>query len=125
MAAQRIRELEGRYVLELSDVSSAPPAAEDWLALVRAPDGLTVVRRARAGGGEQRWVALFSGDSAHGADVPGMLAALLVPLAAAAIPVFVASTHGADVVLVPEKRVQGAAAALRAAGHDVAVEGDA
>lgn len=124
MAAQHIRELDGRYVLELHAARAAPPAG-DWLALVRAPDGLTVVRRARSGEEGQRWAALFSGGTPHGADVPGMLAALLAPLAEAGIPVMVASTHGGDVVLVPGERLQAAAAALRSTGHDVTLEGGA
>ena len=62
------------------------------------------------------------GDTAHGLDLPGMLAALLEPLAAAAVPVFVASTFHADLVLVPESDTGRAVEALRAAGHTVAGE---
>jgi hypothetical protein len=117
---QRLRELDGRYVLELhAGDASAPPG--EWLALVRAPDGLTVVRPARPTDDGEPWVALFSGETAHAPDVPGMLVALLEPLAKAGVPVMVASTHDADVVLVPAARLAEAAAALRAAGHDVAL----
>jgi hypothetical protein len=62
-------------------------------------------------------VALYGGDTAHGLDAPGMLAALLTPLAAGQVPVFVASTFHADLVLVPSAVVPVAIAALRAAGH--------
>ncbi|MFD0631303.1 ACT domain-containing protein [Catenulispora yoronensis] len=48
-----------------------------------------------------------------------MLAALLGALAAAAVPVFVASTFHADLVLVPEHAVERAVEALRSAGHTV------
>jgi len=49
----------------------------------------------------------------------GMLAALLEPLAAASVSVFVASTYHADLVFVPEEAIERAVAALRDAGHTV------
>jgi hypothetical protein len=52
----------------------------------------------------------------------GVLAALIVPLAEAAVPVFAVSTYDTDYVLVPGGRLPDAAAALRTAGHGV--EGD-
>lgn len=48
-----------------------------------------------------------------------MPAALLVPLAEAGVPVFVASTFDADLVFVPAARRDAAIGALRAAGHIV------
>ena len=116
--AQRLRELEGRFALEWHGHGGPPPLRDDWLAAVRAPDGVTVVRRA-APGEPEPWAALFSGETAHAPDVPGMLVALLAPLACAGVPVMVASTFDADVVLVPADRLQDAAGALRAAGHRV------
>ena len=97
------------------------PSGVDWLAVVRAPEGITVIRRVPAGTPEA-WVALYSGETAHDLDVPGMLAALLTPLRDGAVPVFVASTYHADVVLVPEARRADAAAALRTAGHVVEID---
>jgi hypothetical protein len=82
---------------------------------VRAPDGQTVVRPAEDGD----WAALWSGGTAHAPEVPGMLVALLAPLAAEEVPVMVASTFDADIVLVPVDRLEAALAALRGAGHDV------
>lgn len=116
--AQRLRLLDGRYVLERRALHE--PLPDEWLSLVRVPDGVTVVRRAidGAAGG---WAALYGGDTAHAPEAPGMLVALLAPLAAAGIPVMVASTRDADVVLVPQERLAAAAEALRDAGHDVAV----
>ncbi|MEU6236334.1 ACT domain-containing protein [Kitasatospora sp. NPDC047058] len=118
---QRLRPLPHAFVVERLDHGARVPDGE-WLALVRAPEGLTVIRRARPEDAPdtERWTALYGGDTAHGLDVPGMLAALLTPLAAAAIPVFVASTFDADLVLVPAGRVPAAAAALRDAGHELA-----
>ena len=101
--------------------SRTAPTDNGWLALVRAPEGLTVIRRA-AGGADAAWTALYSGDTAHGLDLPGMLAALLVPLKEAGVPVFVASTYHADVVLVPVAQQEDAVAALRTAGHHVEVD---
>lgn len=118
VAAQSLRELDGRYVLERHTGPGPPPLGDDWLAAVRAPDGVTVVRRA-ARGEPEPWAALFSGETAHAPEAPGMLAALLAPLAAAGVPVMVASTFEADVVLVPAARHEAAARALRSAGHVV------
>jgi uncharacterized protein len=118
---QRLRIISGDFVVEhLAGDVQVPPG--EWLALVRAPEGLTVVRPARPGDdrGTERWSALYGGDTAHGLDTPGMLAALLAPLAAAEIPVFVASAFHADLVLVPAAMVLAATAALRAAGHVIA-----
>jgi hypothetical protein len=92
------------------------------MAAVRAPEGLTVIREASAGADGEHWVALYSGETAHAVDVPGMLAALISPLAAAGIAVFVASTFHADLVLVPLARQADAVKVLRSAGHEVTVD---
>ncbi|MFF3071157.1 ACT domain-containing protein [Kitasatospora sp. NPDC057936] len=132
---QQLTIRPGEFVVEQHG-PGAPVPGGDWLALVRAPEGLTVVRPAAAaadadagaeaeaeaegeGEGAERWAAFYGGQTAHGLDVPGMLAALLTPLAAAGIPVFTASTFHADLVLVPAARLAAATAALRAAGHAV------
>lgn len=82
----------------------------------------TVVRPARPGDdqGAERWSAFYGGDTAHGLDAPGLLAALLTPLAADGVPVFVASTFHADLVLVPAAVLPTAIAALQSAGHVIA-----
>lgn len=120
-SGQRLRVLSGEFVVEHLAGGVQAPAGE-WLALVRAPEGLTVVRPARPEDdqqGTERWSALYGGDSAHGLDAPGMLAALLTPLAAVQVPVFVASAFHADLVLVPSAMVTAAITALQAAGHVV------
>ncbi|AEW99314.1 ACT domain-containing protein [Streptantibioticus cattleyicolor] len=113
-APQRLRVLPGGWTVRHLP-SGTPVPDEAWLAVVRAPEGLTVV----APGGPDGWRALYAGESAHGVDAPGMLAALTGPLAAAGVPVFVVSTYHADLVLVPGDRLAVACAALRAAGHTV------
>ncbi|MEV4804352.1 ACT domain-containing protein [Nonomuraea sp. NPDC049421] len=50
---------------------------------------------------------------------PGCWVAIIKPLAEAAIPVFVASTSDADLVLVPLEKKQQAVIALEEAGHQV------
>ncbi|MEV7175335.1 ACT domain-containing protein [Kitasatospora sp. NPDC093679] len=111
--SQQLRVLPGEFVVEhLGD--GAPPPDGAWLSPVRAPEGLTVVRPSRPGEGPgaERRSALYGGDTAHAVDVPGMLPA-------AGVPVFVASTFHADVVLVQTGSVAAARAVLRAAGHTV------
>lgn len=117
--AQRLRLVPGRFAVEHLPAAVAPP--NGWIAQVRAPEGLTVVREVveHDDGADKLWRALYGGDTAHGLDLPGMLAALLEPLAAAAVPVFVASTFHADLVLVPESDTGRAVEALRSAGHTV------
>ncbi|WP_328855337.1 ACT domain-containing protein [Microbispora hainanensis] len=95
------------------------PEDDDWIALVRAPEGLTVIREAWPTGSGERWIGLYGGGTGHALDVPGMLAAIVGPLAEAAIPVFVASTFHADLILVPEPRVKEAVTVLEEAGHQV------
>jgi hypothetical protein len=125
--SQHLRIQPGEYVIEHLSQGTVPPPDVDWLALVRAPEGLTIVRRhvvpdEPAGG---RWVAFYSGQTAHGLDLPGMLAAVVNPLAQAALPVFVTSTYHADLVFVPAERQHEAAEILRRAGHVVQDTADA
>ena len=99
---------------------SAP--AGEWLALVRAPEGLTIVRPARPEDdqGTQRWSALYGGDTAHGLDVPGMLAALLTPLAGRPDPCLRRLNLPRRSSPGPSAMVPVAIAALQAAGHVIA-----
>ena len=94
------------------------PEDDEWVALVRAPEGLTVVRHASPFDEAERWAGFYG--SAHGLEATGVLASVVGPLAEAGIPVFVASTFHADLVLVPEARLDPATRALRDAGHAVA-----
>jgi uncharacterized protein len=119
--SQHLHIQPGEYVIESLPQGTVPPSSSDWVALVQAPEGLTIVRHPagaddRSGG---HWTAFYSGQSAHGLDVPGMLAAVIDPLAQAALPVFVASTYHADLVFVPAERRHEAAEILRRAGHVV------
>jgi uncharacterized protein len=117
MTAQKLRLLDAHFTIAHEPHASFPDD-DEWVALVRAPEGLTVVREASPFGGGDRWAGIY-GD-AHGLGKPGMLAALLGPLAQAGIAVFVASTFHADLVLVPEDSAERAVDALVDAGHTVA-----
>ncbi|MFF9087531.1 ACT domain-containing protein [Streptomyces sp. NPDC014991] len=102
--------------------SGARLTDDDWYAVVRAPEGLTVLREVSAdtdaSGDGEHWAGLY-GDDPHGLDLPNMLAAVVGPLGAAGIPVFVTSTFHSDLVLVPADRYDDAAGVLRSAGHEV------
>ncbi|WP_194819609.1 ACT domain-containing protein [Nocardia sp. XZ_19_385] len=116
--SQRLNVVPSRFVIEHFPEATFPED-DEWIALVRAPEGLTVVRDAPPWVDAEKWVGFYGGGSAHGLDVPGMLAALVGPLAEAKISVFVASTFHADLVLVPETKLEAATAVLEAAGHRV------
>ncbi|MBW5251535.1 ACT domain-containing protein [Streptomyces sp. P01-B04] len=124
-AAQHLRVLPSEFTVEQLPAGQLPPDAS-WYVLHRAPEGLTVVREIPpapaaepdAPGAPQRWAGLY-GETSHGLDLPGMLAAVLGPLAAAGVPVFVSSSYLSDLVLVPRERRAEACSVLREAGHTV------
>src|SRR5687767_1811641 len=100
---QGLRILEDRFLIEHDDGGGALPDG-GWLSVVRGPDGRTVVRRAEPDE-PGVWAAFWSGDEPHDPQATGMLSALVEPLAAAGLPVMVASTFHADLVLVPADRL--------------------
>ena len=96
---QTLRVLDGSYVLDRpADVTEVIPRA-DVLAVVFGPDGSTVMRRDDTG--EDAWSALWNGDEAHDLQATGMLSAIVAPLAAGGVPVWVVSSYDGDLVLVP------------------------
>jgi hypothetical protein len=111
---QTLRMLEGQYVLE----RAADPLLEgDILASVHGPDGGARVRR--QDGAADAWVAMWNGDAAHPPEATGMLAAIVAPLAAGGVPVWVAASFDGDIVLVPDDKADEARELLRLAGHEV------
>lgn len=114
---QTLRVLEGRYVLEraVADVEVARDG--EVLAVVRGPDGGACMRRRDAA--DDAWVALWNGDEAHPPDATGMLAAIVAPLEAGNVPVWVAASFDGDMVLIPVDQVDEASELLRRAGHRV------
>ncbi len=117
---QTLRVLDGSYVLDRpADVTEVIPRA-DVLAVVFGPDGSTVMRRDdRDDTGEDAWSALWNGDEAHDVQATGMLSAIVAPLAAGGVPVWVVSSYDGDLVLVPTDRLDEASEVLQAAGHQV------
>lgn len=97
-------------------------AAGPLASVTRAPGELSVVCAedavppgVRAQGG---WRVLrVRGPLAF--SLTGILAALAVPLAEAAVSLFAVSTYDTDCLLVPQGQLEAALAALRAAGHTV------
>ncbi|MGN6425704.1 MAG: ACT domain-containing protein [Leifsonia sp.] len=114
---QTVRVLSGRFVLERA--ADARDAA-DILAAVNGPDGGAVMRRVdEAEDPADAWAALWNGDAAHPPDATGMLAAIVAPLAAGAVPVWVAASFDGDIVLVPAARLDEVTRLLAEAGHRV------
>jgi hypothetical protein len=118
-AHQTLRVLEGRYVLEraIVDVDVEVDRQGEVLAVVHGPDGGARMRRQDAA--DDAWVALWNGDEAHPPDATGMLAAIVAPLSAGNVPVWVAASFDGDLVLVPVDQVDAARVLLRRAGHRV------
>jgi hypothetical protein len=112
---QTLRVLEGRYVLERAESGSESDHGGEVLAVVHGPDGGARMRR--EDGADEAWVALWNGDEAHPPDATGMLAAIVAPLAAGSVPVWVAASFDGDIVLIPADRVNEASDLLRRAGH--------
>ena len=114
---QTLRVLEGRYVLERVIPDAGVAREGEVLAVVRGPDGGACMRRQDAAA--DAWVALWNGDEAHPPDATGMLAAIVAPLAAGNVPVWVAARFDGDIVMIPADRVEEASELLRRAGHRV------
>src|ERR1700750_1656633 len=109
---QTLRKLDGRFVLERGVAGGG-----DVLAVVHGPDGGARMRRDDTAG--DAWVALWNGDAAHPPDATGMLSAIVAPLAAGNVPVWVAASYDGDLVLIPVDQWDAAARLLLQAGHRV------
>ena len=114
---QTLRVLDGSYVLERPAEGTGVLPGADILAVVSGPDGTVVMRRDNTG--EDAWSALWNGDEAHDVQATGMLSAIVAPLAAGGVPVWVVSSYDGDLVLVPADRLDEASQVLEAAGHHV------
>jgi uncharacterized protein len=114
---QTVRVLEGQYVLERLAAAEGTAGEGDVLASVHGPDGGACMRRRDAA--EDAWAALWNGDEAHPPDATGMVAAIVAPLAAGGVPVWVAASFDGDLVLVPVAQLERASELLRRAGHRV------
>ncbi len=89
-------------------VSARPGELSVVVAEDHVPEGVAAERGFRA----------LDVDAVMELTIVGVLASLTAPIAAAGIALFAVSTHDTDVLLVRD--VDGAIAALRGAGHEVA-----
>lgn len=115
---QTLRMLEGRYVLERLRPGESSLDGE-VLAVVNGPDGGARMHRDDVAAAADSWVAMWNGDAAHPPDATGMLAAIVAPLGAGGIPVWVTASFDGDIVLIPAERADEATELLRLAGHQI------
>jgi len=115
-------------IVHLSADATLPPWATQgaFFSVTRTSDELSIVCSAPqippGVAAETGWSALkVAGPFALSAV--GVLAALATPLAKASISLFVISTFDTDYLLVSEKQLHAAIAALRDAGHRVGNNG--
>lgn len=118
LVPQKLAILEGEYTVEHTPLGLEAAYAHGDLMVAHSPEGTTRVRRALPAD-SARWLAFYSGGSAHGLDEPGMTVSGAAPLSSAGCPIFVVSTAIADLVLVPSAQRENAIAALKLAGHTV------
>ncbi len=96
--------------------------ARQFLSITRTPTELSIVADASAGPADaaaERGYRAFRVQGPLPLHLVGVLAALVVPLAQAGVPVFPIATYDTDYLLVPEADVPRARAALEGAGHEV------
>lgn len=119
MPAQTLTLLRPRFTItHVTDGVPLVPAG-DWWAMSRTPAGITVIRE--SDDAAEPWRAFYNNEP-HALDQPGMLAAIVHPLAAAGLSVCAASTYQADLVLVAETDLAAATQTLQAAGHTIVPE---
>ena len=120
------QELSGRFaVCRLDPAASVPDwalRASTLLAIVRTPDGLSIVCPAESVPAETKaelgWMCLkLIGPFPF--SMTGVLASFLLPLSANQIPIFAVSTFDTDYVLIKEESWATALHALQAAGHQL------
>ena len=120
----RLRRVPGSYAICRLPADAPSPALPDGVfsAVVRTAAELSIVCAADAAPTaaqvERDW-ALLEVEGPLDLSMVGVLAALTEPLAQAGVNLFAVSTFDTDYLLVPEPKLQTAAAALAAAGHDV------
>lgn len=111
-------------IARLSVGATLPPWAAQgaFFSVTRTSDEVSIVCSARQipprVGAETGWRALKVAGPFALSEV-GVLAALAAPLAKAHVSLFAISTFDTDYLLVSEKQLQAAIAALRDAGHRV------
>ncbi len=118
MPAQTLTLLKPSFGIEHHAGAAPPVPSGDWWAMSRTPEGITVVAELTDKSTTEPWRAFYN-HAAHELDQPGMLAAIVQPLADAGLSVYAASTYQADLVLVAADSLDQAITTLEAAGHTV------
>jgi hypothetical protein len=124
--------LPEEYAVCRMPAGSPPPfgldAGTGVVSITWSPDEVSVIcpveQTPTAATVERPW-RCFRVDGPVNLALTGILASLVVPLAAARVNVFAFSTFDTDYVLVPEVRLAEAISALTDAGHRVASNGRA
>ena len=116
--------LPHRYAIARLAATGAIPgwAAGDFVSITRTPDALSIVCRddavPRSARADRGWRCLAL-QGPFALDQTGIAAEFTRVLAAANVSVFVIAAFDTDYVLVPDRSIERAVAALRAAGHIV------
>lgn len=129
MQALALGLLPGRLAVCRLDARQPPPAwalGSEFFSITRTEEELSIVCAQEAVPDGVRAEVGFRALGVAGPldfALTGILDSLLGPLAEAAISVFAISTHDTDYVLVRERDLDRAVAALRGAGHRVSGRG--
>jgi len=121
----RLELLDGSYAVVRLDAGAAPPAwaaGGPFVSVTRTEAELSVVCPEQAvppdARAERGWRCLrVAGPLGFG--MTGILASLAGPLAASGVSIFVVSTYDTDYLLVQDRDIDRATAALTRAGHTV------
>lgn len=123
MSALRFALLPGAYAVLRLDPKAEVPAGvlvPPFHSVTRTAAELSIVCPEEAAPpgvrAETGW-ALLALEGPFAFDLVGILASILVPLAAARVGVFALSTYDTDYVLVKREKLDAALSALAAAGH--------
>lgn len=122
----RLREISGEYAIARLDAGDAIPtwARGAFVSITRTHGELSIVCDESAmpeGVAADRGWRCLEIEGPIPLDQIGIAAAITKILADAGVSVFLIATHDTDYVLVKEQKMEHAVAALRGAGHEVAV----
>jgi len=122
----RLREITGEYAIARLDAGDAIPAwaRGAFVSITRTHGELSIVCDESAmpeGVAADRLWRCLEIEGPIPLDKIGIAAAITTVLADAAVSVFLIATYDTDYVLVKEQKMERAVAALRSAGHEVAV----
>lgn len=100
-------------------------SATGFVSTTRTPDEFSIVCAENlppAGAKQEAGWRAFKVEGTLDVGLTGVLSSVLAPLAQAKISIFAISTYNTDYILVKADKIEAAAKALRAAGHNVWIE---